>query len=143
MEETDDQVLQVLDDYKAAVFAKDVDAFVSLYDPNVSVFDMWGVWAYEGIDAWRGMAKGWLGSLGSDRVVVEFTDAAATVNDDMGVIHTYIKYAAIDPDGKALRSMDSRLSLMLRRRDDGWRIIHQHSSSPIAPDTTKAIFQRA
>ena len=143
MEKTDDQVLQILDDYKAAVFAKNVNAFIALYDRNVTVFDMWGAWSYDGIDAWREMAKGWLGSLGTDRVVVEFSDASAIVTDDMGVIHTYIKYAAVDPDDKELRSMDSRLSLMLRRNPDGWRIIHQHSSSPISPETTKAIFQRA
>ena len=32
--------------------AKDVDAFAALFDVDVRVFDMWGVWSYDGIAAW-------------------------------------------------------------------------------------------
>jgi len=45
----DDPILQVLSDYKAAVFAKDVDRYVDLYDEDVLIFDMWGVWSYDGV----------------------------------------------------------------------------------------------
>jgi ketosteroid isomerase-like protein len=135
-------VLQVLNDYKAAVFAKDVDSFVALYDENVSVFDMWGVWSYDGIASWRKMTEGWFGSLGKDRVVVDFSDAQTIVVDDVAVVHAYVKYKAIDGDGAELRSMDNRLTVTLRKHGEGWKIIHQHSSSPIDFSTTKAIFKR-
>jgi uncharacterized protein (TIGR02246 family) len=135
-------ILQVLNDYKAAVFAKDVDAFVALYDENVSVFDMWVVWSYNGVASWRNMTEGWFGSLGSDRVVVNFTDSQAIVADDLAVIHTYVSYKAIDGEGAELRSMDNRLTVTLKRNGDAWRIIHQHSSSPIDAATTKAMFKR-
>lgn len=46
----------VIEGYAAAVRAKDVDAFVSLYAKDVRVFDMWGRWSYDGVDAWRSMA---------------------------------------------------------------------------------------
>src|SRR4051794_30387638 len=42
----DNPITQVLNAYKAAVFAKDVDAFLSLYDVDVLIYDMWGVWSY-------------------------------------------------------------------------------------------------
>jgi uncharacterized protein (TIGR02246 family) len=135
-------VLQVLNDYKAAVFAKDVDSFVALYDENVSVFDMWGVWSYDGIASWRKMTEGWFGSLGTDRVVVDFSDAQTIVAEDVAVIHTYVKYKAIDGDGAELRSMDNRLTVTLRKNGERWKIVHQHSSSPIDFSTTKAIFKR-
>lgn len=41
----------VIEGYAAAVRAKDVDAFVSLYAKDVRVFDMWGRWSYDGVDA--------------------------------------------------------------------------------------------
>lgn len=41
MNEPEKPVIQVLDAYKAAVAAKDVDAFVALYDQDVRVFDLW------------------------------------------------------------------------------------------------------
>jgi ketosteroid isomerase-like protein len=40
VDKLDNPILQVLDDYKAAVFAKDVDSFVALYDRDVLVFDI-------------------------------------------------------------------------------------------------------
>ena len=45
MNEPKKPIMRVLDAYKTAAFAKDVDAFVSLYDQNVCVFDMWGEWS--------------------------------------------------------------------------------------------------
>jgi hypothetical protein len=41
----DNPITQVLNAYQAAVFAKDVDAFVALYDADVLIYDMWGVWS--------------------------------------------------------------------------------------------------
>ena len=51
---------EVLSAYAAAVNAKDVEAFVALYDEDVHVYDTWGTWEYNGIEAWRAMAaSGW------------------------------------------------------------------------------------
>ena len=36
------QVTEVVEGYKAAVHAKDLDALIELYDDNVRVFDAWG-----------------------------------------------------------------------------------------------------
>jgi len=41
-----------------------------------------------------------------------------------------------------LRSLDSRLTMTLRQRDDGWKLVHEHTSSPIDFETTKAVFNR-
>jgi ketosteroid isomerase-like protein len=138
----DDPILQVLDDYKAAVFAKDVDAFVALYDPDVRVFDMWGVWSYNGIASWREMAARWFGSLGTERVIVDFSDTQTIVAEDLAVVHVFVTYKAVGADGMDLRSMDNRLTATLRQKADGWRIVHQHTSSPIDLDTAKVIFKR-
>lgn len=135
-------ILQVLDDYKAAVFAKDVDSFVALYDPDVLVFDMWGVWSYNGIAAWREMVSGWFGSLGTERVVVDFSDAQTIVTQDLAVAHAFVTYKAVSADGVDLRSMNNRLTVTLRQKGDGWKIVHQHTSAPIDFETAKVIFKR-
>jgi ketosteroid isomerase-like protein len=135
-------ILQVLDDYKAAVFAKDVDSFVALYDEDVLVFDMWAVWSYDGIASWRDMAAGWFGSLGNERVIVDFSDARTTVGQDLALVDAFVTYKAVTADGVELRSMDNRQTMALRRKNDGWKIIHQHTSSPIDVDTAKVIFKR-
>lgn len=142
MDKAADPILQVLHDYTAAVYAKDVDAFVALYAPDILAFDMWGAWTYEGVAAWRNMVEGWFGSLGAERVVVDFRDAQTAVSGDLAVVHAFVTYKAVSADGEALRSMDNRITATLRQTGAGWKIFHQHSSSPIDPATTKVIFKR-
>src|SRR5207344_2011723 len=59
MADLNTSIHQILDRYKAAVRARDVEALMRLYDPKVRVFDAWGIWSYEGADAWRTAVEGW------------------------------------------------------------------------------------
>jgi hypothetical protein len=43
MSNIDKSIARFLDTYKSTVYAKDVESFMRLYDPNVRVFDAWGV----------------------------------------------------------------------------------------------------
>src|SRR5947209_7289733 len=54
-----DSVEATLGAYKAAVYDKDVEAFVSLYDEAARTFDMWGSWSYEGTAAIRRLTTDW------------------------------------------------------------------------------------
>ncbi len=135
-------VMQALGAYRSAVHAKDVDALAALYADDVRVFDMWGEWQYDGLDAWRGMASGWFGSLGDERVVVDFADVRAFGNAGLVVGHAFATYAAVDAQGATLRSLVNRFSVTLRRDADAWKIVHEHSSSPLDFATAKAILQR-
>ena len=135
-------ITQVLDDFKASVLGKDVDAFVALYDPGLSIFDMWGVWSYDGIEPWRQMVERWFSSVGTDRVIVDFSDVKTIVTKELALVHAFIKYKALDTEGKELRSMDNRFTATLRQNGDGWKIVHQHTSSPIDPATISVMFKR-
>ncbi len=128
--------------YKNAVFAKDVEAFVALYDHNVCVFDMWGEWAYRGVEAWRGMVAGWFGSLGTERVAVDVDGVQTIVMHDLAVAHAFVTYKGISAEGKELRAMHNRLTWVLQQKGGSWKIVHEHSSAPIDFETTKVILQR-
>ncbi len=143
MNELEKQVRKVFEGYKAAVFAKDVEAFLSHYTEDIHIFDLWEKWSYAGIQAWRGMVADWFGSLGDEKVVVDFDDVQITGSDDVAVAHAYITYKALSVDGQELRSMNNRLTLALKRTNDGCKIFHQHSSAPIDGDTLKVMFKRA
>lgn len=138
----DQSIKQVFEAYQAAVFAKDVEAFVSLYDTNVHVFDMWEQWSYTGIEAWRGMVTGWFGSLGDELVKVEFSNMEITVTDNMAVAHGFVTFKGLSSEGKEQRSMQNRLTCVLMKTHEGWKIIHEHSSAPLVSDTLKAILKR-
>jgi uncharacterized protein (TIGR02246 family) len=134
--------LRVLDAYRAAVHDRDLDAFAACYDRDVRVFDMWGAWSYEGIEAWRGMAREWFGSLGSERVAVEVDDVQVTAGTDLAVLSGFITYAGLSADGARLRAMQNRLTWTLALRDGTWRVIHEHSSAPADFATGKVTPQR-
>ena len=134
---------QVLEDYQSAVHAKDVDAFVALYDANVRVFDMWATWSYDGIAAWRAVVAAWFESLGAERVAVAFSNAQARVAHDLAVVHVFVRYRALGAEGNELRSMSNRMTLALRQTAGRWKIVHEHTSSPIEQDSAKATFTRA
>jgi uncharacterized protein (TIGR02246 family) len=140
---SEEAIQAVMDQYSAAVGAKDVDAFVALYDPDVRVFDMWGTWSYEGADPWRQMATEWFGSLGDDSTEVTFTDVRFCVGDSVASTHSQVTYRGVSPSGEELRSMDNRITWVLRGEPGGsWLIVHEHSSAPADFDTAKVMLKR-
>jgi uncharacterized protein (TIGR02246 family) len=135
-------ISQVLTAYQAAVHAKDIDAFVALYDADVRIFDMWGQWSLNGIGAWRAMASEWFGSLGTETVRVGVEDVHIDAGHDVAAAHAFLTFTGLSAKGKELRSMTNRLTMVLRRTGDGWKIVHEHTSAPIDHGSLKAILRR-
>jgi len=135
---------EILDAYAAAVRAKDVDAFVALYADDIRSFDLWERWSYDGKDEFRGMVAEWFGSLPDDEVVaVSFDDLRTQPGTDVAALSAFTTFAAEAPDGTELRSMNNRLTWVLRKgTDGGWRIVHEHSSAP-AGDEGKVSLRRS
>jgi uncharacterized protein (TIGR02246 family) len=133
----------MLEAYAAAVRAKDVDAFVGLYADDVRSFDLWGVWEYDGKAALRGMATEWFGSLASDEeVAVRFDDVRTQAGPEVAAVSAFTTFAAVSPDGTESRSMNNRLTWVLRKEENGsWKIAHEHTSAP-AGDEGKVQLRR-
>lgn len=142
MSDTEKQVLKALDTYKSAVLAKNAEVFMHLYDPEVRVFDTWGVWSYEGAAAWRVAVDGWFTSLGNETVKVTFEEVKIVAESNFAYLSAIARYAAISAQGQELRSMQNRISWVLKTRGHVLRIVHEHTSAPIGFDDTKAIMQR-
>ena len=133
----------MLESYQSAVLAKDVQAFMRLYDPGVRVFDAWGVWFYEGAAAWQVAVEGWFTSLGTESVRVTFDDVQTSEGRDVVVISAIASYAALSAQGEVLRTMQNRLTWALRTIGHVPRIVHEHTSAPLGFDDSKGILQRA
>jgi uncharacterized protein (TIGR02246 family) len=137
-----EQIEELLGAYRAAVRAKDVDAFVAIYDDDVRIFDTWQ-WSYDGLEAWRAMATEWFGSLGDDQVAVEHSDIECVAEDGIAVVSAYTRFAGVSAGGEELRAMDNRLTWALRKTDDGaWKVIHEHTSAPGSFETGKLDLSR-
>lgn len=143
MSDAENEVRRVVGSYAAAVFARDVEAFMRLYHPTVRVFDAWGVWLYEGAPAWRVAVEGWFASLGSERIKVSFSELQSTVDHAVAAVSAIVTYAAESAQGEPLRSMQNRITWVLRESGHVFRIAHEHTSAPVGFEDSKAILTRA
>ena len=143
MRDTEKEVRRVIGSYEAAVFARDVEAFMRLYHPTARVFDAWGVWTYEGATAWQIAVEGWFASLGSEKVKVTFAELQTTAEHSVAIVTAIVTYAAESAQGEPLRSMQNRITWLLRERGHVFRIAHEHTSAPIGFEDSKAILVRA
>jgi len=139
--ENSEVILQVLTAYKAAVYEKNVDAFMQLYDKHTRIFDTWGSWLFESAAARQPVILQWFGSLGTERVVVNFDDVLVTYSHDMAIVSAIGTYAAISVEGLELRSMQNRFTWGLKFAEGVWKIIHEHTSVPIADDLTAKLIR--
>src|SRR5262249_46122586 len=107
--------------YVAAVRAKDVEAFLSLYTEDVRTFDLWSVWCYDGKDAYRGMVEEWFGSPDTaPQVAVEFDEMRSEIGADVASVSAFLTFRGLNDDGVEERSMNNRLTWVLRKDGDAW-----------------------
>ena len=142
MTNTEESITRVLESYRSAVLAKDVAAFMRLYDPGVRVFDAWGVWSYEGAEAWQRAVEGWFTSLGTEKVKVTFEDVQTSGGRESAAVSAIVTYAGVSAQGEPLRQMQNRLTWVLRTTGHVLRIVHEHTSAPLGFEDSKAILQR-
>jgi ketosteroid isomerase-like protein len=137
-------VAKIMEVYKTSVFEKNVGAFMDLYDRHVRIFDTWGVWSYEGAHAWRITVEAWFSSLGTERVRVTFEDVQASADTSLAGVSAFVTYASLSAEGLQLRSMQNRITWVLRAvgSDSEWKIAHEHTSAPVGFKDGKAILSR-
>ena len=135
------EITALFETYSNAVFEKDVEAFLSIFDENVHIFDMWE-WTHEGLAAWRKMASGWFGSLGTERVVVTFDDIRVQATGEMGFASAFVRFAAISESGEELRYLQNRLTWVAQKKAGAWKIIHEHTSGPVDGKTMNVRLKR-
>lgn len=142
MSEIEAAVARVIEGYEAAVAARDIDAFMRLYDQAARVFDAWGVWSYEGLPAWQVAVEGWFASHPNDRFTVAFEDVRSLSTPSFASVSAMVTYAVVSAQGEQLNSMQNRLTWVLKTSGHVPRIVHEHTSAPIGFEDQKAILQR-
>ena len=142
MSDIDVVIGQMTKAYSAAAAAKDVGAFMRLYDANVRVFDAWECWSYEGAPAWQSAVQSWFGSLGEDTVLVTFDETQVTGGNEFAIASALVTYAGIAANGEMLHSLQNRITWGISLVNAVPRIVHEHTSAPIKFDGMKAILKR-
>jgi len=125
--------------YQKSAWDKDASAMISLYDEHALIFDMWDQGYISNSSEWSKIITDWLGSLGEEKVKVEFEMVKIHQSGTVGFASALIVFQAISGEGAVLRGMKNRISLGFSKFEDGWKVIHQHTSAPISSDGLTAI----
>lgn len=121
----------IMERYAAAVNQRDVAAFISLYAPNVRIFDAWDAWEYRGSEKWERPISAWLASHVSEKLTVTFDDVAVHGSATCVAVTAMVTYGRSSADGVRLGAIRNRLSWFLQVHDGLARIVHEHTSVPI------------
>ena len=134
-----DVVTKVLQAYRDAVAARDVEAFLALYDGDVHLFDMWDRYKVTGQDAGREMVVDWFGAHPGEALDARFDDVSAVMGQDAGFAHMSMTFTIVAPGGELSYEQTHRMTFGLQRRNGGWKIVHEHTSMPISNETGAGI----
>ena len=136
------KVQDVIENYESAVYEQNVEKFISAYATNIQVYDCWEDWECKGISKWKEAVNGWFNGLKEEGVQlkIEFNDLVAEENVELAFIHSNVSFIAYKGSGEKLRQMTNRFTFGLKKENNSWKIIHQHSSLPISMETGKGIF---
>jgi len=133
----------VLEKYKRAIFEKDVESFLTIYDENVHIYDCWGKWESKGISLWRENVVNWFNGMREEGELlkVDVRDVTLEENTNLAFVHCAITFAAYNEKSEEkLRQITNRFTFGLKKVNGFWLITHEHSSLPIDMETGRGMF---
>jgi uncharacterized protein (TIGR02246 family) len=136
----DEQAIRALESqFATAVGAKDVDAIMKAYAPDVFVYDLVPPRQYVGAAAYR---KDWEALMGVYKGPLKFelADLAVTVDGPVAWSHSVQRIVGTDPVGQP-SDITVRVTDVYRKTAGGWRIVQEHVSVPVDIATGKPDLQ--
>jgi len=135
--QNDDAQIRALEArFAKAVAAKDIDAVMKVYSPNVFVFDVIPPRQYVGAAAYREDWKGFMASFAGP-VKMQVTDLVVSTDGMVGYGHSIQHISGVDPKGKAV-DLTVRVTDVYRKQAGAWSIVQEHVSVPVDLATGKA-----
>jgi len=129
-------VAQRVDDWAKALRAKDIDAVMSLYAPNVVSFDIVPPLRYAGSDnkrsAWQ---EAFAASDGP--INYEVRDLIIAMHGDLAFAHSLNHMSGRSVGGDVI-DLWLRWTACFRRIDGVWLVVHDHASVPAQLESGQA-----
>jgi uncharacterized protein (TIGR02246 family) len=124
----------------AAMNARDLDAIMSVYVPDETlfVFDTMPPRQFIGAAAYRTAFEGLLGTY-SGPTTYSVVDLSVTADEQLGFAHYVVHMVGTTASGR-VDEMNFRLTSCARNIDGRWLIVHEHVSFPVDLATGKADF---
>ena len=133
------QIRRLFEAWATAVRARDVDAIMAHYAPDLLAFDAIRALQFKGRDAYREHWRACL-AMCPGEMIFEIHDLEVAVGGDLAFSHCLTRCGVIPEDGEEEKASWMRATVCYRRAGDGWAIQHEHWSAPFDPETGKALF---
>jgi ketosteroid isomerase-like protein len=130
------EIRTFLDYVVEATRAKDIDALMRNYAPEVLAFDVIDPLQYSGETALRERAAAWFSSF-HGAIDYELAELKIIAADGVAVCHGLSRVVGTTTKGGELK-MWWRTTYGLQKRGDSWLITHVHSSVPFSPHSGAA-----
>jgi uncharacterized protein (TIGR02246 family) len=135
-----EQIRQLVEEWRNALAAKQLDELVKHYSPDVLFFDAVPPYQHKGVEAYRRTWELMLPHL-PPRIASEIQDLNINVSGDMAFMHCLNRIINADT-GEAATCGWVRVTACYRRQQRAWKVIHEHVSVPFDPTTAQAAFIR-
>lgn len=133
----ENEIHAVMDDLANAIRAKDVDALMAHYAPDVLTFDLLPPLQYQGADAVRKRVSQWFSSF-QGFIGLEMRNLSITAGDDVAFCSSLNGSTGTNKDGAKIE-MWWRATNGFRKVDGKWLVTHGHSSEPFDTASGKAL----
>jgi uncharacterized protein (TIGR02246 family) len=130
------QIVKLIDNWADANRRRDIDARMSNYSKNVSMFDVVEPLQYLGWDAVRNRAAEWFATFDGP-LDFDMHDLRIATDGDVAFSHSLNHVAGTKRDGKKL-DMWWRATVCYRKMNDQWMVTHEHNSVPFNTENGQA-----
>lgn len=128
------QLRSLIEAWAEAVRAKDINAVMRHYAPDVVVFDVMPPLFVKGAEAYRRNWQGWFDAL-DGQADFQFVELHLEVSGDLAYCISVNRLRARYRDG-AKHDAQTRATVCFRKIDGRWLVVHEHASVPMpVPET--------
>jgi len=133
------EIRALMRDLASAIHAKDIDALMAHYAPDVLTFDLLAPLQHSGTDAIRRRVSEWFSSF-QGPIGYEMRNLSITAGDDVAFCHSLNSSIGTNKDGAKVE-MWWRATNGFRKIDGKWIITHGHSSEPFDGKSGRALLE--
>ena len=135
----ENEIRALLDQLADAIRAKDVNALMANYAPDVETFDLLAPLQHSGSDAIRKRVSEWFSSF-EGPIDYEMHNLSVTAGDDVAFCHSLTGSSGTQKDGTEIE-MWWRATNGFRKIGGKWIVTHGHSSEPFDAKSGKALLE--
>lgn len=132
------EILHLVDQWKRALCARDLDSLMQHYAPGVVFFDAVPPHEHHGAEAYHRTWEAMFDFL-PPHLASETRDMVIKTSGDLAVMHCLQRLVNADT-GEAATCGWVRVTVGYERQQGTWRVVHEHVSVPFDPATSKAAF---